>query len=403
MNNTQSRIFRTLAPLSVLATALTACGPSEPPAPPPLPVQVVEAEQRDVPLTLEMVGQTLGTQDIPIRARVDGFLEGMYFKEGRTVKKGDLLYRIDQQPFLAQLVEAKSNLAAAETRMAQARSDLARIKPLAAIKAVSAMELDSAQANFDAARAGVQAAKAGVELAEIDLSYTEIHAPINGLIGLSKAKPGEYVGKEPNPVVLNVLSDIHPIRVRFSISEREYLILARTLMNESKDQKKRPDSAEDPRARDREDVDTPLQLILADGTVFKHTGRIDATAQAIDPETGTFTVEASFPNTEGLLLPGQFARVKADYTTLKDATVVPRRAITELQGRFRVMVVGTDNTVAVREVQLGPIKDNDQVIQSGLKPGERVIVEGLQKVRPGMTVAPTLATKSMTRAPLQET
>jgi len=400
MNNTQSRIFRTLAPATVLAAVLTACGPSEPPAPPPLPVQVVEAEQRDVPLTLEMVGQTLGTQDIPIRARVDGFLEGMYFKEGRTVKKGDLLYRIDQQSFLAQLVEAKSNLAAAETRMAQARSDLGRIKPLAAIKAVSAMELDSAQANFDAARAGVQAAKAGVELAEIDLSYTEIHAPINGLIGLSKAKPGEYVGKEPNPVVLNVLSDIHPIRVRFSISEREYLILARTMMAKDKSQGVEPGEA---RSAEREDRDNPLKLILADGTVFDQTGTADASAQAIDPETGTFTVEASFPNPDGLLLPGQFARVKADYTTLKDATVVPRRAITELQGRFRVMVVGTDNTVELREVQLGPIKDNDQVIQSGLKPGERVIVEGLQKVRPGMVVEPKVAQKDMTRAPLQET
>lgn len=399
MTNKKVRITRTLSLGAVFVCTLTACGSGEPPAPPPLPVQVAEAEQRDVPLTLDMVGQTLGNQDVPIRARVDGFLEGVFFREGRTVKKGDLLYRIDQQPFQAKLVEAKSQLAAAETALAKASSDLNRIRPLAEMKAVSEQDLDSAQAEYDAARAGVRAAKAAVELAEIELSYTEIYAPIDGLIGLSKAKPGEYVGKEPNPVVLNILSDINPIRVRFSISEREYLILARTMMAE--DAAKARERGQ--RSPDQEDDQTPLHLILADGTVFDQVGRADATAQAIDPETGTFTVEASFPNPDGFLLPGQFARVRADYTTLEGATVIPRRAISELQGRFRVMVVGAGNAVEVREVELGPIKDNEQVIESGLQPGERVIVEGLQKVRPGMVVEPALAQKNMTRAPLQET
>lgn len=383
----------------LLGLALTGCGPSEPPAPPPLPVEVAEAEQRDVPLTLDMVGTTLGTQDIPIRARVDGFLEGLYFQEGRTVNKGDLLYRIDQQPFQAKLVEAQSQLAAAQTRLANARSDLGRIRPLAEMKAVSEQDLDSAQAQFDAAKANVQAARAGVELAEIELSYTEIYAPIDGLIGLSKAKPGEYVGKEPNPVVLNILSDIHPIRVRFSISEREYLVLARTVAEA--EWRQEDEDLRDSKGRKKEK--TALKLILADGTVHAYDGEADATAQAIDPQTGTFTVEASFPNPDGLLLPGQFARVRADYATLDDAVVVPRRAITELQGRFRVMVVTADDTVEVRDVELGPIKNNDQVIESGLQAGERVIVEGLQKVRPGMTVAPQLAERSPTRAPLQET
>ncbi|MGI9329896.1 MAG: efflux RND transporter periplasmic adaptor subunit [Gammaproteobacteria bacterium] len=399
MNNKSLRILRTSVIAGLSLGALAACGPGEPPAPPPLPVQVAEAQQRDVPLTLDMVGTTLGTQDVPIRARVDGFLEGLYFQEGRTVKKGDLLYRIDQQPFKAKVVEAQSNLAAEQTRLANARSDLGRIKPLAEMNAVSEQDLDSAQASFDASRAGVRAAEANLELAEIELSYTEIRAPISGLIGLSKAKPGEYVGKEPNPVVLNTLSDINPIRVRFSISEREYLILARTEMEENRWRT----GDQDPRAQDRAEDDTVLQLILADGTLFNQTGKADATAQSINPETGTFTVEASFPNPDGILLPGQFARVRADYTTLKDATVVPRRAISELQGRFRVMVVGDDNKVEVRDVKLGPIKDNDQVVQTGLKPGEKVIVEGLQKVRPGMVVKPQTAPKTGTRAPLQET
>ena len=383
---------------------LTACGPGEPPAPPPLPVQVVEAEQRDVPLTLDMVGQTLGTQDVPIRARVEGFIEGVYFKEGRTVKAGELLYRIDQQPFKASLVEAQSELAAARTRLAQAQSDLARIKPLAKMKAVSEQDLDSAQAKYDAAKAGVRAAEAGVELQEIQLSYTEIRAPIDGLIGLSKAKPGEFVGREPNPVVLNTLSDIDPIRVRFSISEREYLILARETITENQWRAEAGDTSDPQNPMDNEEADkTVLRLILADGTEFQYTGFADATAQSIDPETGTFTVEASFPNPEGYLLPGQFARVRADYKTLENATVVPRRAVTELQGRYRLMVVGEDNAVEVREVELGPIKDKDQVINAGLEPGERVIVEGLQKVRPGTVVKPTLAKKTVTPPRLQET
>jgi membrane fusion protein (multidrug efflux system) len=399
MNKKCLRLIRASSIAAISLATLAACGPGEPPAPPPLPVQVAEAEQRDVPLTLEMVGITLGTQDVPIRARVDGFVEGLYFKEGRTVKKGDLLYRIDQEPFQAKLVEAKSQLAAAQTRLENARSDLARIRPLAEMKAVSEQDLDSAQAQFDAAKANVRASEAVVELAEIELSYTEIYAPINGLIGLSMAKPGEYVGKEPNPVVLNVLSDINPIRVRFSISEREYLILARSVSQA--EWRQEDDNLQESKGQKKEKV--PLDLILADGTMHQYKGQADATAQSIDPQTGTFTVEASFPNPEGILLPGQFARVRADYDTLEDAIVVPRRAISELQGRFRVMVVGDDDTVEVRDIKLGPIKENDQVIESGLSAGERVIVEGLQKVRPGMAVKPTLANDSPTRAPLQET
>ena len=212
-----------------LLLGLSGCSdPAEQAEPPPLPVQVVKAERRDVPLTVEMVGSTLGTQDVPIRARVEGFLETMNFEEGRFVSKGDLLYTIDPQPFMARLVEAQSMLAAAQTTLAKAEADLGRIRPLAEMKAVSEQDLDAAVAQEAAARAGVRASEAGVELAEIELGYTKIHAPIAGLIGLTKAKPGEFVGREPNPVVLNTLSDIDPIRVRFSIAEREYLILART-------------------------------------------------------------------------------------------------------------------------------------------------------------------------------
>jgi len=387
----------------ILAVVLSGCGSQDDDgAPiPPLPVQVVEADRRDVPLVIELVGSTLGTQDVPIRARVEGFLETMNFQEGRFVEKGDLLYTIDPQPFKAKLVEAQSLLAAAQTSLAKAAADLNRIRPLAEMKAVSEQDLDAAVAQEAAARAGVRASEAGVDLAEIELSYTRIMAPIYGLIGLTKAKPGEFVGREPNPVVLNTLSDIDPIRVRFSIAEREYLVLARTYL-ETMSRSAEPSGFERER-RERVERKNDLVLILADGSRHDELGIVIAAAQAIDSTTGTYTVEASFPNPTGLLLPGQFARVQAPYQTLKNVVTVPRKALVELQGRFRVYVVNDTNQVEMREVALGPAKDLDVVIESGLEGGESVIVEGLQKVRPGMTVNPTEAAPVIEAKPMNET
>lgn len=343
-----------------------------------LQVIVTPSERRDVALTIEMVGTTLGTQDVPIRARVEGFLESLNFQEGTFVDKGDLLYTIDPQPFQARLVEAQSQLAAARTQLAKAASDLARIRPLAEMKAVSEQDLDGAVAQEAAARAGVQAAEAAVELAGIELSYTRIQAPIDGLIGLTKARPGEFVGREPNPVVLNVLSDIDPIRVRFSISEREYLVLARTYLASK--------GAKAVRTGDEQPDD--LVLLLADGTEHTQKGRLVASAQAIDPETGTYSVEATFPNPQKFLLPGQFARVRALYQVLNDVVVVPQQAVAEMQGLFRIYAVDEAGSVVIREVRLGPKTGDDVVIETGLEAGVNVIVEGLQKVRPGMTVRP---------------
>ena len=348
---------------------------------PALQVLVTESAIKDVPLSIEMVGTTLGTQDVAIRARVEGFLESMDFEEGTFVQKGDLLYTIDAQPFQAKLVEAQSQLAAAQTNLAKAESDLARIRPLAEMKAVSEQDLDGAVAQEAAARAGVRASEAAVDLAEINLSYTQIMAPITGLIGLTKARPGEFVGRDPSPVVLNTLSDIEPIRVRFSISEREYLIMARTYLARQDDDSR----------GDRSGQKKDLILILADGSEHEHKGHAIAAAQSIDQETGTFTVEASFPNPGGLLLPGQFARIRAMYQTLEDVVVIPRQAVSEMQSLFRVYVVNSSHVVEAKEVTLGPETGDDVVIESGLDAGEMVIVEGLQKVRPGMTVKPQKA------------
>ena len=359
-----------------------------PPEPPPLPVGVVKAQRQDVPLVVELVGTTLGSQDVPIRARVEGYLETMNFREGTFVKKGALLYTIDPQPFEAKLVEAQSRLATARTNHVKAQSDLARIKPLAEIDAVSQQDLDGAVAQEAAARSSVTAANAAVDLAKIELGYTRLIAPIDGLIGLSKAKPGEFVGREPNPVVLNVLSDIDPIRVRFSISEREYLELARTYFAERKAQ-----------GNGEKKREAQLTLLLADGSEHKYKGKVIATAQAIDPETGTYTVEAAFPNPDKVVLPGQFARVRAPYGMLKSAVVIPRLAISEIQGLHRVFVVGSDNKIEVREVTPGPVKGNMIVVEKGLQGNETVIVEGLQKVRSGMKVDPQPVTTPTEQAP----
>lgn len=383
-----------LLPALLLVSVLAACGKSQEGVGgmPTLPVGVVTVQREDVPLEIEMVGTTLGTQDVPIRARVEGFLETMNFLEGRFVDKGDLLYTIDPQPFQARLVAAQSELAASKTNLAKAISDLARIRPLAEMDAVSQQDLDAAVAQEAAARAMVSASEAGVDLAEIELSYTRISAPIDGLIGITKARPGEFVGRDPNPVVLNTLSDINPIRVRFSISEREFISLSRTVLEN--EQTGREDFKENP-------VD--LTLLLADGSEHPHTGQVVAVAQAIDPETGTYTIEASFDNTGGGVLPGQFARVRAPYHTLRNVTVIPRRALVELQSRFQVYVVKEDSTVEVREVEPGPVKGNTQVINSGLDGGETLIVEGIQKVRAGMPVDPQMLAEAAAPQVLQET
>lgn len=364
---------------------LAACGEpgagAVPENTPALEVLVSEAQQKDVPLSIEMVGSTLGTQDVPIRARVEGFLESMDFQEGTFVHKGDLLYTIDAQPFQAKLVEAQSQLAGARTALIKTESDLARIKPLAEMKAVSEQDLDSAVAQEAGARAGVRASEAAVDLAEIELSYTRIMAPIDGLIGISKARPGEFVGRDPNPVVLNTLSDIDPIRVRFSISEREYLIMARTFMASGKANQRDTDGQRSERRQD-------LVLLLADGSEHTDKGGIVAASQSINQDTGTYTLEAAFPNPDKFLLPGQFARVRAQYEVLEQQVLVPRQAISELQGLFRVYIVDDNGTVEVRSVELGPETGYDVIIEKGVSGGETVIVEGLQKVRPGMKVNP---------------
>jgi membrane fusion protein (multidrug efflux system) len=364
------------------AAFITACGKPEPPSMPPMSVAVLKVQPRDIPIYLDMIGQTFGSVDIPIRARVDGVLEEIHFLEGRDVTKDQLLYVIDPTPFRAKVVEAEGRLAEAETRLAKAASDLERIRPLAEMDAVSKQDLDGAVAQFEAAEGSLQAARAQVEQTEIQLGYTRITAPVSGLIGITQAKVGEYVGRSPNPVVLNVVSQTDPIRVRFSINEREYLRFRREFGD-----KLRGAETDTPRANG-------LQLILSDGSIHEHRGHIVSFDAAIDATTGTLTLEADFPNPERIVLPGQFARVRGVLEQRTGALAVPQRAVMETQGIFQLAVVGDDGTVDLRQVQMGPRVDDQWIVESGLEPGERVALEGLQRIRPGVKVVPKEAPQS---------
>jgi membrane fusion protein (multidrug efflux system) len=363
------------------AALLYACTADEPAAPPPPEIDVVEVIQRDTLITQDFVGQTLGSIDIPIRARVEGFLESMDFTEGSEVQEDQLIYTVDPRPYRAKVVEAEGRLAEARTMLAKATADLARIKPLAEMKAVSQQDLDAALAQRDAALGSVQAAEAQLDLANIELGYTEIHSPIKGNIGISAAKVGEFVGSPPNPVVLNYVSRTDPIRVRFAINERDFLRLSRALSA-----RRQQGNEEPPKDSSRAQV----ELILADGSIHPYKGKIVATDAAINPETGTFTLEADFPNPDSIVIAGQFARARIAIDRLTGALLIPQRAVAELQGNFRVFAVDDNGMATLKTIKLGPQLGPLVVVESGLEAGELVAIEGLLSLQDGATVLPRL-------------
>jgi len=406
--------------IALALTGVAACSKKQAPAAVPPSVNVVQLAPLSVPIYDEFIGQTDAPDNVEIRARVEGYVEDIPYTEGSIVSKGALLYTLDRRPFEAalesskatlaqakamlakaqesvELVRAKANLKASNAELVNANQLLARVQPLAEQKAVTQAQLDEATArqkeaearvagdtaavqqaeitqrtDIDAAKAVVAAGQASVRASELNLGYTKIYAPVSGRIGRSAVKLGSLVQQgmaEP----LTIISTTGEITVNFTITERQYLDLA----------EKMKVIQSDPGRKGQ------LQLILADGSVHPEVGRVNLADRSVDPQTGTLGLRAIFPNPEGLVKPGQFAKIRAAIIQTDNAIIIPQEAIQDLLGSRYVYVVGDDNIAKRRDVVPGARIGTMWVIDKGLNPGERVVIEGLQKIRPDTPVTPT--------------
>jgi RND family efflux transporter MFP subunit len=411
-------IAKALAVLSIAAALLASAACSGPAsaaaAPPPLEVRVASATQSDVPIYAEWIGTLDGYVNADIKAQVSGYLIQQAYTEGSFVKAGQLLFQIDPRPFQAALDQARGQLAQTEGQLDQAKAllaqaeaqvavseanakrtqlDVDRYTPLVQQQAVTQQDLDDATQNNLAGRAQVQAAqaqvqtakaqivalnaavqsaKAAVETAEINLGFTHITSPIDGIPGIAQLQVGALVS--PASGAMTAVSTLEPIKVYFTVSEQQFLDFHRRYPT--------PESVESERLK------APIELILADGSVYPHNGQIYFADRAVDVRTGAIRIAALFPNPGNLLRPGQYARIRASFRTASGAILVPQRAVSELQGGYQIATVDGSNRVDIRAVELGDTVGNQQIVTDGLKPGDRVIVEGLQKVQQGMVVNP---------------
>ena len=357
--------------LAIVLAAALLVGSCKKPAPAPAPpaeVYVTPVVQEDVPIYLELIGQTTGFQDVEIRARVEGFLESVNFREGSFVQKGQLLYQIDRQPLEATLMGAKADQARSQATLEKTETDVARYLPLVAKQAVSKQELDNAMSARQAARAQVNAAKAAVDEATINLGYTRVTAPIAGLIGTTKVKAGNLVGRG-EPTLLTTISQIDPMIFKVAVTEADYLRLTKRTA-ETVAQARR----------------AGIELTLADGTVHPKKGTVGPVEREVDPATGTLGVQLFFPNPDRILRPGQYGKVRVLVDNKRDALLVPQRAVQEVQNLHSVAVVDTESRVAFRNVSVGPRVDTLWVIEEGLEPGDQVVAEGLQAISDGAVV-----------------
>jgi membrane fusion protein (multidrug efflux system) len=339
--------------------------------PPPQEVEVAEVIQKDVPVYQEWVASMDGMVNATILAQVQGYLIKQNYKEGDFVKKGSLLFEIDPRPFQAAVDDARAGMAKQQAVLQTAQANLKRILPLAAANAVSQRDKDNAIGSVQSAEAQVLSAQAQVRKAELDLGFTKIASPIDGIAGAAKAQMGDLVGT-PQARVLTTVSTVNPIKAYVPLSEREYL--------------KAVERSQEGAKADAEK--TVFDLILADGSTWPKQGTFSFADRQVEAQTGTIRVAILFPNPENLLRPGQFAKVRALMKTEKGAILVPQRAVGELQGSYQVAVVEADNTVRIRGVTVGERVGNLWVIREGLKPGERVVAEGTQKVGNGVQVTP---------------
>ncbi len=361
---------------SLLALSLVHCKGETASAPPPplIHVEVTDVIQKDVAIQSEWVGTTDGMVNAVIRAQVTGYLMKRPYTEGSFVKKGDLLFELDPSKFRAALDQALGDLAKAEAQLLKTKQDVERDTPLAKAGAISQKELDdSIQANA-AARGNTAAAKAAVEQARLNLGWTRITAPIDGVVGIAKAQIGDLIDANSD---LTSMSTVDPIKVYFPISEQEYLGAAEKVRERYKEM-------ED----GKEYGGAQVELILAGERVYPHKGQFYLVDRQVDVKTGTIRVAAVFPNPNNLLRPGQFARVRAVTKMREKALLVPQRAVTEMQGSYQVAVVTPDNKVDIRPVKVAERSGTLWIIDKGLNPGERVVVEGTQKLKAGMSVDP---------------
>ena len=337
---------------------------------PPVDVTVMQVTPRDAPVTYEFVGQTQSSHQVQIRARVNGFLDKRVYTEGSMVKAGQQLFQQDPKPFQAQLDAAKGALAEQQARLQTANDNLAQVKPLAALKALSQKELDDATGQQQAAAAAVQVATANVETARLNLSYTRITTPVTGLSSYARVQDGAYVNGENS--LLTYVEQVDPIWVNFSISENEML----GARNEQKAGRLKLPAQEQ----------YIVEVVLADGNTFPKKGRVTFANADYDPQTGTFLLRATLPNPEGALRPGQFVRVRLLGATRPNAILVPQQSVLQgAKGHF-VVLVDKDNKAVLRGVEVGPWLGNDWFINAGLQPGDRVVTDGMARLSPGAAV-----------------
>jgi RND family efflux transporter MFP subunit len=356
-------------------------------------VEVAPVEQRDVPINGEWIGTLTGQVNADVKGQVTGYLLTRNYKEGSFVRKGQILFEIDPRPFQAALDQARGQLAQAQAQLAQDEAQLStaeanqlksqlnveKYDPLAKVDAVSKQDFDNAtqtdlankaqvkaaEAAIAAAKAQIKTSEAAVETASINLGFTRIVSPIDGIAGIAQAQVGDLVSTSSGP--LTTVSTLDPIRDYFTVSEQQYLALQKRFSDSEKDHWK-------------------LQLILADGTTYPQEGQFYFADRQVNPNTGAIQLAALFPNPGNVLRPGQYGKVRAIVRVQQNALLIPQAAVNEQQGSNLVAVVDKDNRVSMRPVQVGQRTDTMWVIDGGLKPGDRVIVEGQQNLRPGMTV-----------------
>jgi len=334
-------------------------------------VNVIAVGQRNIPIYEEYVGQTYGQSDIEIKSRVEGWVKSIHFKEGSQVQKGQLLYVIQDDELRDREQAAQAQLAQANVLLAKEKSDLDRVKPLTEMNALSKRDLDAAQSSYDAQQQSVAAARASLNNAQVQLSYARITAPISGTIGISKAQVGDFVTKGLGQPPVNTISSIGAMRIRFAITENDYLKFSQKMNKENV-------------------KNLEVQFILNDGTVFPETGKLDFANREIDPTTGSLLVQALVENKTRLLRPGQYVKVRFKSDEISNAVLVPQQAINQMQNIYMAFVVNDSNKINPRPVKTGVRSGSNWVVTEGLKAGEKVALIGNAIVKPGMVIKPLM-------------